>query len=358
MEDNGHWEYPGEFDVTEWFGFVYRIINNQNQKHYLGKKQFHSITRKKIKDRKNRKVIRKESDWRKYTGSSTYLNADIDEIGKENFTFLIESLHKTKGSLHYREIEMQVDEDVLRATVNEGTADRKYYNKMIGHIRFLPPEEHSEETRHKIRTTLRTHWRNTDQHYYDTMSNEEKHDWDMKYRIGENNATKRAHLTDESYKLWLLENFKGANNPMFGRSGVDSPRWGTKHTIETRQQISNKIKGMFAGEKNPRYGKHPHENLSEERIQEIKDEMSERMSGENNPMFGRNVWLELSDEEVQIRKQKISNATKGKPKSETTKQRMRKPKGPQKLIVCPHCNKEGGVSNMTRYHMDNCKHKK
>ena len=28
-----------------------------------------------------------------------------------------------------------------------------------------------------------------------------------------------------------------------------------------------------------------------------------------------------------------------------------------KKIVCPHCNKQGGVCGMTRYHFDNCKDK-
>lgn len=30
----------------------------------------------------------------------------------------------------------------------------------------------------------------------------------------------------------------------------------------------------------------------------------------------------------------------------------------QKRIICPHCNKEGGISNMVTYHLDNCKFKK
>jgi hypothetical protein len=30
------------------------------------------------------------------------------------------------------------------------------------------------------------------------------------------------------------------------------------------------------------------------------------------------------------------------------------PPGPQQLVVCPHCRKTGGVSNMKRYHFDNC----
>ena len=28
--------------------------------------------------------------------------------------------------------------------------------------------------------------------------------------------------------------------------------------------------------------------------------------------------------------------------------------GPQQIIMCPHCNKKGGLSNMKRYHFKNC----
>lgn len=53
---------------------------------------------------------------------------------------------------------------------------------------------------------------------------------------------------------------------------------------------------------------------------------------------------------------RLANA-KGKtgvPKSEETKQRMRKPKA---RISCPHCELEGGISQMKRWHFDNCKYK-
>jgi hypothetical protein len=54
-------------------------------------------------------------------------------------------------------------------------------------------------------------------------------------------------------------------------------------------------------------------------------------------------------------KLKISNSRKGLKHSEETKLKMRKPKGLQKKLICPHCLKEGGISNMKRYHFENCK---
>lgn len=62
----------------------------------------------------------------------------------------------------------------------------------------------------------------------------------------------------------------------------------------------------------------------------------------------------------------------GIPKSEETKEKMRKPKSeahrmnisknnvnqkgqPRKQLTCPHCGKVGGEGNMQRWHFDNCK---
>lgn len=145
---HGHWEYPKEFNVDDWFGFTYRIIDKSSGRAYIGKKQFFAIRRVKVKNRKNRKVKIKESNWKTYTGSSTHLNEDIEKNGIENYTFRIESLHKTKGSLYYEEVRKQITEDVLRAKLNNG--EYKFYNKHIGAIKFRPPEELTEETLSKF----------------------------------------------------------------------------------------------------------------------------------------------------------------------------------------------------------------
>jgi hypothetical protein len=141
--DLGHWEFPHEFDSSEWFGFIYRIVEVSTGREYIGKKQFFSNRTKAVKGRKNRKHFKKESDWRTYTSSSKELNLSITTYGKENYRFLIVSLHKTKGSLHYREVEMQVTEDVLRTRLPCGT--RKYYNGNISAVKFYPPSEHVDE---------------------------------------------------------------------------------------------------------------------------------------------------------------------------------------------------------------------
>jgi hypothetical protein len=54
-------------------------------------------------------------------------------------------------------------------------------------------------------------------------------------------------------------------------------------------------------------------------------------------------------------KEKISKTLKEKSKTPEMQEILRRPKGKQKMVICPHCKKEGGVSNMNRYHFDNCK---
>jgi len=140
----GHWIFPIEFDHTEWFGFIYRITELSTGREYLGKKQFGKLQRKVIKGRKNRKHIHSESNWKEYTGSSIHLNEQIELNTKDNYKFEIVSLHKSKGSLHYAEVKIQIEEDVLRAYLPDGVT-RKYYNKIINSVKYIPPDTHPDE---------------------------------------------------------------------------------------------------------------------------------------------------------------------------------------------------------------------
>lgn len=150
--DLGHWEFPHEFDVSEWYGFIYRIVELDTGRHYIGKKQLHATTRKVVAGRKNRKKVVKESKWRQYTGSSTHLNEAIAKKGMENYKFYIESLHKTKASMSYAETRKHILEDVLRAKLPDGTP--KYFNRQIGHVKFIPPDETPEEAKMKVDTFI------------------------------------------------------------------------------------------------------------------------------------------------------------------------------------------------------------
>ena len=146
---NGHWKYHNDINPQDWFGFIYRIIDLDTGKQYIGKKQFWSTTRRAVKGKVHKKKIIKESDWKSYTSSSIHINREISERGKDRFEFYIESLHKSKAALHYTEVEVQVLENVLREKLPNG--ERKYYNGMIANIKFIPPIPSDDETKSKIK---------------------------------------------------------------------------------------------------------------------------------------------------------------------------------------------------------------
>lgn len=323
--DFGHWVVSENFNSQDFFGFVYRIVDKDTGQEYIGKKQFHAKTRKPpLKGKKRVRLGTKESDWRSYTSSSAHLNEQITARGKDRFEFFVISLHKTKAGLHYAEVETQVAEDVLRAKLPDGT--KKYYNRAIGNIKFIPPDEVSEETRYKMSENARKFWSN---------------------------------MTAEQRQDWISKHLEGDNNPMYGRTGSLSPRFGAdpweKLTEERKSEIRKAASERNSGEGNPRFGKSPFEHFTTDQMELKRAILSEMMSGAGNPMHGRPCYYKMTDDEKEDWKANISKATSGKKKSEETKARMRKPKPPAEERTCPHCGKIGTRGNMTRYHFDNCK---
>tara|TARA_B100001939_G_scaffold124221_1_gene107747 strand:+ start:870 stop:1676 length:807 start_codon:yes stop_codon:yes gene_type:complete len=129
---NNHWVWykSGKPFVPDEdkFGFVYIITNTKTTKAYVGCKQYYSMGKRKTKHK-----------WEMYTGSSKYLNKDIEKIGKKYFTFEVIAEYKNKRSLRYYEMYYQVKWNVLTATI-EGSDERAYYNSYVGG-KFFPPIE-------------------------------------------------------------------------------------------------------------------------------------------------------------------------------------------------------------------------
>ena len=121
------WTYQGklvEQISEEYVGFVYLITNTTNGKKYIGKKlaKF-KVTKKPLKGRKNKRRSTKESDWKTYWGSSDKLNADVENLGTENFTREILYFCTGRGELSYLEAREQFDRKVLET--------EEYYNGII-----------------------------------------------------------------------------------------------------------------------------------------------------------------------------------------------------------------------------------
>lgn len=127
------WTYqnqPVEILPEDCVGFVYLITNIISGRKYIGKKlaKFSKTTYKTVKlkngTKKKKKIRSKiDSDWREYYGSSPNLTADIDTLGKENFTREILFYCTSKAECSYIEAREQFSRRVLETD--------EYYN---GHI--------------------------------------------------------------------------------------------------------------------------------------------------------------------------------------------------------------------------------
>ena len=123
------WLYKGtDFttdDIDDFFGFVYRIINLQNGREYIGRKYFWKFRTPKGKKRK----VKSESDWKKYYGSCPELKEEIQQLGRQNFSRTILSLHNTAGKTNYEETRQLFSNNVLTEALDDGTP--AYYNSNI-----------------------------------------------------------------------------------------------------------------------------------------------------------------------------------------------------------------------------------
>ena len=124
-----HWTYQGTTftsdDIDNFFGFVYCITNVQNGRQYIGRKYFWKFRTPRGKKRK----VKSESDWKKYYGSCPELKEEIQQLGRQNFSIVMLSLHKTAGKTNYEETRQLFTNNVLTEALDNGTP--KYYNSNI-----------------------------------------------------------------------------------------------------------------------------------------------------------------------------------------------------------------------------------
>ena len=112
-------------DVGDNYGFVYNITNLTNGRQYIGRKYFWSHRKPPGKKRS----VKKESDWKKYYGSCPELKEDIEQLGRQNFSRTILSLHKTPGKTNYEETRQLFTNNVLTESLDKGVP--RYYNSNI-----------------------------------------------------------------------------------------------------------------------------------------------------------------------------------------------------------------------------------
>jgi len=137
------WLYEGK-EVTDTSimpesiqGFIYKITNLKTGKFYIGKKSIVSNTKKKLTQkelaawskpgkRPTHVRVTKESDWQKYWGSNKTLQADVKELGPDNFSREIIRFCKSKKQLTYWEVHYQFKYECLTKH------DNSYNDNILG----------------------------------------------------------------------------------------------------------------------------------------------------------------------------------------------------------------------------------
>jgi group I intron endonuclease len=120
-------------------------------------------------------------------------------------------------------------------------------------------------------------------------------------------------LLNEKEIYWI--NFKQSYLREFGYN-ISGGGGNTITSEETKQKISQSLKGKFAGEKHHLYGK-KHSEETKEKIRQA--QIGKKHTEESKKKIGEKSKLNKHTEET---KQKISNSHKGKEKSEETKQKI------------------------------------
>lgn len=143
------WVFLGK-DFVElpenYYAFVYEITNTQTGKKYIGKKLFFFRGKKKVTLKNGKKKTKKclvESDWRTYFGSSSALDQDVSNMGKDLFIRRILHLCRSKSEASYLEAYEQFRNHVL--------LDDAYHN---GWIMVRVRKEHLVKHREKLLDSL------------------------------------------------------------------------------------------------------------------------------------------------------------------------------------------------------------
>lgn len=105
------WYYKGEIfnstSIKEAHGMIYLIEEISTGRLYIGQKQL--WTKKPRMVNKKKKMIKAESDWKKYYSSSNYIMEKVEKEGWSDFKRSILVLCISDGQMNYVEMKLQMD---------------------------------------------------------------------------------------------------------------------------------------------------------------------------------------------------------------------------------------------------------
>lgn len=97
----------------------------------------------------------------------------------------------------------------------------------------------------------------------------------------------RARIKHYVFDLGYGINIQGHQNSV-SKKYLTNATWGGEGAtgLVMSNEAKQKLSMRFSGKNNPRYGRSPHEKMSEEEVESLKQHLSNVFSGDKNPMFG------------------------------------------------------------------------
>jgi len=135
-------EFTSEM-IESYVGFIYCITDLRNNKKYLGKKLFVSTRRlAPLKGKTRKRVVKKESDWKDYFGSSEEVKLLVEELGRDNFKREILHLCNAKGEMGYLELYEQMKRHALLSDeYYNGIVQAKIHRTHVKNLKWLMTED-------------------------------------------------------------------------------------------------------------------------------------------------------------------------------------------------------------------------
>lgn len=112
-------------------------------------------------------------------------------------------------------------------------------------------------------------------------------------------------------------------------------------------EIAKKVSRKLKGKKRPNQIGPLNNSSKPEVIEKIRKKLKNR---DSYWMKGDNNWMKTAEHRQRMAVDNPMYNPNSIKKLKESKTGIK-----HKLKTCPHCNKEGGFANMTRYHFDNCK---
>ena len=103
-----------------------------------------------------------------------------------------------------------------------------------------------------------------------------------------------------------------------------------------------------------------HTEETKRKFKEIHNNMSKEWKDKISKANKNKIRSEEFKENLRIKRKGYKNPFYGLHHNENTKKKLSKKMKNYKheIVMCPHCDKEGGITSMKRWHFDNCKYRR